>query len=1275
MSRTITTSLSILSLGTLPLAADLTVTNGDFEGPEFHTTTQTGGTPRDHIYHGLYAANGDGWFNSNNPGNWSVIPGGPTGSGTYGAKENTGNHRGIVNIITDDRATTGPVTVTGRALHNADKLVVKAWGVRESTPGRWDGWIDLTGPSGNDDALDVRNFENSLAPDDPGQTSSTAPVAYTGSDFTELLDTDGALLGLTPSDEWQDFIFNLDLGDLGYDQIVIGFAYHDSSGTRSGIDDLAVAPGDPLPEPALTASPETFGEDDEEIELDWSIANYPTGAPVELSANRSGIDAFDVTATTGPDGASTQPLTVPYTPGVGDVTFTLEVTDPNTGIVYSDEVTVDAPGDDLPNVLVVLVDDMGWSDIGPYGGEIHTPALDRLASEGLRFRDFHNEARCAPTRNALLTGLHMQTVGTDPNRSLPPLRIDNNVTIAEMLGSVGYSTYLSGKWHLSEYQNPALYTPLSSPTHRGFEYAFGASVNDLGLADLHGTGVYWDEDRFDLYPPDEEIERIDYDGSDPRASRTPFFKTDANTDYAIEYINHHRSKANGEPFFMYLSYNAPHFHLKAPKERINRYTDVADPDPGDDDIYRYEDGWDVTRQRRYERQIAEGVLPEGTRLPPFSPQPNGPGVPPWDSLSQTERDDLSRRMAAYAAMVHGVDENLQRLFDHLDSINELDDTIILFMSDNGGNAERGLYGGAFPRTGEGLEELGQAGRANLHLGGAWANVNNTPFRYFKHHTHEGGSRTPMIVRWPNGLPGSIAGQWTNERGHVIDILPTILDSIGLEYPETFGDHAVEPVEGISLMPALKGGELPERDLFIEHETNRAMYRGDWKLVTKSFSYEAIEELPAHAPELYNLRKDPTEMNNLAFHRPEFLAEMTEGFNDWAASHEGLGTNRELAPTPVETSPFVMPRGAELLVDNFNRGNADDLDAEQLGISGTLLGMGSRPVGDVHFEGHNPGNATISNDRLRLAGSVESGIEANLDAPQTVGAGGFAIEFDLTSLDSPDQTADDYVGVGVGLTGGEARAGGAVDSAASFRGQSPADQGVADCFVEIGADSNLRVRIHGEVVATIPLEAPEGHLLATFELADGFSDGGAVEATVYFDEAPVHSESFVWREAGKSFAGLSANTGGRGEIDNLIISPLPATDSAVSRYGRDFGLDGLEAAPEEDPDGDGLSTTGEWMLGTDPGVADAPLSRALAVERGNSGVELAHNRVMARRAAGVEYRIRYSPDLSAPPGDWPELVPATTSASELSGGYERLRLALPGELADSSRLFFTLELVE
>lgn len=891
-----------------------------------------------------------------------------------------------------------------------------------------------------------------------------------------------------------------------------------------------------------------------------------------------------------------------------------------------------------PNVLVILVDDMGWSDIGPYGGEIHTPALERLAANGLRFRHFYNEARCSPTRIALMTGLHMQTAAVDPNASLPNLRTDNNATLPEVLGANGYRTYFAGKWHLGTRANGR------DPVSRGFQHAFGQGAN----ADGAGNDYWALGFTYALVSSNNEITPTNY----PPGT---FYKTDADTDYVLKFLDHHYGKKDGKPFFVYLACNAPHFRLQAPVEYINKYTDVGDTNnPADADIYRYEEGWDLTRQRRFERQLARGVIEPHYRLSPKAYENIGKlDIPDWKTLPQDRRDDLARRMAVYAAMIHKVDENIARILSRLEAAGELDNTLIFFFSDNGGNSEGGLYGrtddqnNAPPLTGAALAAMGLPGGALLHLGGGWANVNNTPLRFFKHHTHEGGCRTPLIIHWPRGMASGVRGGWTNERGHVVDIMATVLDLAGIPYPATFKGRTLAPLAGTSLRPVLQGGRLAARDLFIEHETNRAMFRGDWKLVTKSFS-RGGDDPPAHQLELYNLRTDPTELNSVAYHETTLLSNMVASWNAWVGAQPGLNANRRLAGRGVDSSRFPMPDGTELFCDTFSRADNGDLDAERGGISGTLAGAGLAPLQATYFQGYGSNRMQIVNQRLRMAigsgGMSENGLMINFVGPAIVKAGGFSVELTVNELNSTRSEAlDRYAGFGVGLTRAEAAGGADISKPGSFRGREDLANGVADFFVELDLAGNVKVWSKGRLLETVPVGRSTGTLLAAFKLQSGFGAGEAVEASVFLDgelleinraDPERKSRMFTWDNTDANHLGLSVRATGYGELDNLIVRPLPLRHALSAQHALECGLNGSETEEGNDPDNDGLNTFTEWVWGTNPAVADAVLARLqLFYEAGRNQFILGHRQLTNPETRGVSYRIRFSPDVALPRGMW------------------------------------------
>ena len=526
-----------------------------------------------------------------------------------------------------------------------------------------------------------------------------------------------------------------------------------------------------------------------------------------------------------------------------------------------------------PNVIVILLDDLGYSDLGCYGSEVHTPTIDSLAANGLRFRNFYNAARCAPTRCAILTGQYTQRVAVDPGASLPNLRTDNNVTIAEALGAAGYRCYMSGKWHLGHPSTGR------DPLSRGFEHVFGFG-NDVSGANVN---TYWDINLYNMISTGNEVPPIDYSG-------TQFYQTDAIGDYSVRFIQHHNSQSDNKPFFLYMAFNATHWPIEAPADMADHYTDVGDDDPSDVDYYHYEDGYEVTRLDRYNRQLALGAIDARYALTPRRDHPAPPtAIPDWNTLSQDRRNDMARRMAVWAAMLERLDMNIKKVIDLLEQTGQLDDTLILLCADNGANYEGGLFGddgdSYSPRSNyNDLRSMGQPGDkaifGRVDIGGAWANVSNTPFKLFKHFTHNGGIGSPAIIHWPNGMDPNVMGTWTEERGHLIDFLPTILDVSGAPYPTVFEGHPVNPLDGTSLAPLLSGHPLAPRDLVVEHESNRAIYRGNYKFVTKNFAYTDGSS-PANELELYDLSVDPSEYNNIATTNPTTLQELIDAWNAWA----------------------------------------------------------------------------------------------------------------------------------------------------------------------------------------------------------------------------------------------------------------------------------------------------------------------------------------------------------------------------------------------------------
>jgi arylsulfatase len=505
-----------------------------------------------------------------------------------------------------------------------------------------------------------------------------------------------------------------------------------------------------------------------------------------------------------------------------------------------------------PNIVVILADDMGYSDIGCYGGEITTPNLDRLAANGLRFTRFYNTARCCPTRASLLTGLyphqagvgHMmeEHLGTN-GKPLPGYsgRLnDRCITIGEGLKSAGYFTAMAGKWHVGQHKGV-------TPLKRGFDRALHAAA---------GGFYFQDSARTEVFLNDKPLGRTNA----PLPAQ--WYSTDLWTEYGLKFVD--EALEARKPFLLYLAHNAPHFPLQAPPEDIARWRG------------RFKNGWDNLRQARYERQIAMGLIEKRWQLSPRLPE-----VPAWDSLSAEDQDRYDHIMAIYAAVVERLDRAIGRLVEGLKQRQVLDNTILLFMSDNGGNAEAGVRGRLIGQN------PGDA-QSDVFVGQCWATLNNTPFVRYKHYTDEGGIASPMIAHWPAGIPPGLRGGFQTQPGHVIDVLPTCLDLAGAQYPKEFEGKPITPLEGVSLRPALEGKPLSRpRPIFWEHEGNRAVLQEPWKLVA----------LAGQPWRVYNLSRDRTEQNDVATTEPERVKSLTAQWDEYAARANVLPLGGWKAPEP------------------------------------------------------------------------------------------------------------------------------------------------------------------------------------------------------------------------------------------------------------------------------------------------------------------------------------------------------------------------------------------
>jgi arylsulfatase A-like enzyme len=527
-----------------------------------------------------------------------------------------------------------------------------------------------------------------------------------------------------------------------------------------------------------------------------------------------------------------------------------------------------------PNFLVILADDLGYSDLGCYGGEIRTPHLDALATRGLRFTRAYNSSRCCPSRASLLTGLypHQAGIGRFTGNGTRPgyegRLTDRCVTLAEVLRPAGYSTYACGKWHVN--------TP--GPTERGFDGFYGF---------VEGYAVdSWNPAAMIRLPDDQPARTYGKGG---------YYATDAITDHALDFLRIARDR--DRPWLLYLAYQAPHFPIQAPCDLSASYLET------------YRQGWDVIREKRLAKMKRLGIIPRETDLPPRGPigdpavalrngsmTPDG-DTPAWDTLEADRRADLAHRMAAYAAMVEMLDRNVGRLVGDLRENGEIDNTLIFFLSDNGACAEwetfgfdldpadhmknppgRGINIGTPDKPNvlhRGADLAGMGGPGSLFsYGSAWANVSNTPLSLYKHFAHEGGIRTPMIVHWPKRVAG--AGSILPHVSHIMDIMPTCVELASATYPETRDGKRILPMEGRSLMPAIGGKAPAVRTLVFEHEHHAAIMEGDWKLVGKEV-VEGERVKPAPAWSLYDLANDPCERADLSGQEPERAARMLEAF--------------------------------------------------------------------------------------------------------------------------------------------------------------------------------------------------------------------------------------------------------------------------------------------------------------------------------------------------------------------------------------------------------------
>ena len=539
-----------------------------------------------------------------------------------------------------------------------------------------------------------------------------------------------------------------------------------------------------------------------------------------------------------------------------------------------------ASAGDRPDIIYIMSDDMGFSDIGCYGSEILTPRLDSLAAGGLRFTQFYNTARCCPTRACLLTGLYPHQAGVGHmmgDRGYDGYRGDLNrncVTIAEALRTAGYRNYISGKWHVTKTTKPNTEEDKHNwPLQRGFDRFYGT---------IHGAGSFFDPNT--LTRDNQYISPF----ADPEYQPEQFYYTDAISDQAVRFIREHDQQSGDRPFFMYVAYTAAHWPMHALQKDIAKYEG------------KYDAGYQAIRDARYRRMTQLGLIGQASTV-------NWPIPEEWKEAEHRDWD--IRNMEVYAAMIDSMDQGIGRIVDALKETDRLDNTLICFFQDNGGCAENYGRGGIgrpradepeLPRLPDDYLQVDMTPKQNragykmrtgkgsmagpddtaIGYGKGWATVSNTPFREYKHWVHEGGISTPLIAHWPARIARH--GELESTPAHLIDLMATAVDAGGATYPETYHDgHKIKPMEGKSLVSAFEGRGIDRQAIYWEHETNRAIRVGDWKLVAKG----------QRGPwELYNIAQDRSEQNDLASSQAERVQQLAAMWQTWAERANVLPLN-------------------------------------------------------------------------------------------------------------------------------------------------------------------------------------------------------------------------------------------------------------------------------------------------------------------------------------------------------------------------------------------------
>ncbi|WP_423735114.1 arylsulfatase [Chitinophaga caseinilytica] len=490
-----------------------------------------------------------------------------------------------------------------------------------------------------------------------------------------------------------------------------------------------------------------------------------------------------------------------------------------------------------PNIILIMVDDMGYSDIGPYGSEIHTPNLDRLAREGLKLREFYNNSICAPTRASLMTGQYNHRAGIgffDVNLGLPAYQgylNRSSLTVAEVLQQSGYTTLMAGKWHVGN-------DSLSWPNQRGFDRFFGF---------IGGASNYYDIGSYaDKVPPVTLVENNKTIRLQPGQ-----YLTDEIAGHAVQYLDETRDSK--KPFFLYVAYNAPHWPLQAQPEDIEKYKG------------RYSIGWDSLRTQRIARMKELGIIAPGATIA------TDPEVPRWESLTFDEKKLWEKKMEVYAAMIDRLDQGIGKILNKLKELKQDENTLVVFISDNG------AQGGFIPFGRKRQRNSGPIGTAGSYdyQEQSWAHVSNTPFRAYKATAYEGGISSPLIA-W---FPGKIAaGSTARGTAHLIDLAPTFYEIAGAKYPSVYKQTPSYPLAGTSLAHLFFARQEIDRKapLFWERAGNRAVRSGRWKLVSA---------YPANVWELYDIETDRAETRDLAAQNPQLVTELSAAYDKWAKAND------------------------------------------------------------------------------------------------------------------------------------------------------------------------------------------------------------------------------------------------------------------------------------------------------------------------------------------------------------------------------------------------------